>query len=158
MHNKASLALGLGIMIISAWAVVSAMYWPWKAALFPLVLGIPVFCLATAEVLWLLLGSTSQNPLMDVQPSADLPEQVTRSRMLVAIGWMLGLFVAIVLLGFPIAVPLFVFLYVKLQGREGWGLSLVFTLVVWGIFYGLFDRLLHLPFPAGWIQTWIGLI
>ncbi len=157
MHNKASLALGLGILIISAWAVVSAMHWPWKAALFPLVLGIPVFCLAAAEVLWVLLGSTSQNPLMDVQPSADLPEKVTRSRMLVAIGWMLGLFVAVVLLGFPIAVPLFVFLYVKLQGREGWGLSLVFTLVVWGIFYGLFDRLLHLPFPAGWIQTWAGL-
>ncbi len=157
MHNKASLALGLGIMIISAWAVVSAMHWPWKAALFPLVLGIPVFCMAAAEVLWTLFGSTTRGEVMDFQLSSHLPDKVTRSRMLVAIGWMLGLFVAVVLLGFPIAVPLFVFLYVKLQGREGWRLSLVFTLVVWGIFYGLFDRLLHLPFPAGWIQTWAGL-
>jgi hypothetical protein len=31
------------------------------------------------------------------------------------------------------------------------------TAGVWVCFYGLFDRLLHLPFPAGWIQTWLGL-
>jgi hypothetical protein len=35
--------------------------------------------------------------------------------------------------------------------------SAVFALVVWALFYGLFDRLLHLPFAAGWIPTWIGL-
>jgi hypothetical protein len=29
--------------------------------------------------------------------------------------------------------------------------------VAWGIFYGLFDQLLHLPFPAGWLFSWLGL-
>jgi hypothetical protein len=33
----------------------------------------------------------------------------------------------------------------------------VFTAVVWGFFYGLFDRLLHLPFPQGWLLEWSGL-
>jgi hypothetical protein len=42
-----------------------------------------------------------------------------------------------------------VLLYLELQGGEGWVLSIVMTLAVWGLFYGLFDRLLHLPFPAG---------
>jgi hypothetical protein len=69
---------------------------------------------------------------------------------------MLGFLAGIVLVGFPVAVPLVVFLYAKLQGREPWGLSLGLALGVWGLFYGVFDRLLHLPFPAGWIQTWIG--
>lgn len=45
-------------------------------------------------------------------------------------------------------------LYLKLQGGEGWLLSIVITAVAWGAFYGLFDRLLHLPFPAGWVLTW----
>jgi hypothetical protein len=49
-----------------------------------------------------------------------------------------------------VAVPLFVFLYLKLQANEGWILSAAFTAGVWAFFYGLFDRLLHLPFPAGW--------
>ena len=157
MHSKASLGLGVGIMILSAWGVISALAWPWKAALFPLVIGIPIFCLAATEVLWVLFGSTVRGETMDFQLSTHLPEQVTLRRTALAVGWMLGFFGAIVLVSFPVAVPLFVFLYLKLQGREGWGLSLIFTVAVWALFYGLFDRLLHLPFPDGWIQTWAGL-
>ena len=157
MHSKASLFLGFSIMICSGWAVATAMDWPWKAALFPLVIGVPVFFLAAGEVLWVLFGSPSQNQVMDFQLSAHLPAKVTLRRTLQAVGWMLAFFAAIVLLGFPIAVPLFVLLYLKLQGGEGWVLSIVMTLVVWGLFYGLFDRLLHLPFPDEWIQTWAGL-
>lgn len=156
MHSRASLALGIGIMIVSGWAVISAMEWPWKAKLFPLVIGVPVFLLAAAEVLWVLFGTARKEQAMDFQLSAHLPARETLKRTLVAAGWILGFFAAIVLLGFPIAVAFFVFLYLKIQGREGWVLCSVFTLAVWAAFYGLFDLLLHLPFPAGWIQTWIG--
>jgi hypothetical protein len=79
---------------------------------------------------------------------------VSLRRTALAAAWILGFFAAIVLLGFPIAVPLFVFLYLRLQGREGWLFSLVFTAAVWASFYGLFDRLLHLPFAEGWLITW----
>lgn len=157
MPSKASLALGLGIMVLAAWGVISTFSWPWKAALFPLVIGIPLFCMAAAEVLWVLLGSAPRSEARDFQFSTDLPPRAMLRRTLLALAWIAGFFAAIVLLGFPVAVPLLVFLYLKVQGGEGWGLSLVFTLVVWGIFYGLFDLVLHLPFPAGLIATWIGL-
>jgi hypothetical protein len=61
------------------------------------------------------------------------------------------LLAAIVLLGFSISVPLFVFLYLKLQGKESWILSVVLAAVAWVFVYGLFDQLLHLPFPQGWL-------
>ena len=64
---------------------------------------------------------------------------------------MVGFFAAILLVGFLAAVPLFVLAYLRLQGRESWPLSLVFTAVVWGVFYGLFDLMLHLPFPSGYL-------
>lgn len=149
MHSKASLALAVGVLLLSGYGLIAAWAWPWKAALFPLVIGVPLFCLAVAEVLWVLLGRPeSKAGAMDFQFSTS---KGSLRRTAVSIGWMLAFFAAIVLLGFPIAVPLFVLLYVKLQGGEGWVLSIVMTLVVWGIFYGLFDRLLHLPFPAGWL-------
>jgi len=157
MHNKASLALGVAIMIVSGWGFFSALAWPWKAALFPLAIAAPLFFLAAIEVIWVLVGSAAKSEAADFKLSDHLPRDVTLRRTGLAVGWILGFFAAIVLLGFLAAVPLFVLLYLKLQGREGWGLSLVFTLAVWGLFYGLFDRLLHLPFPDGWIQTWIGL-
>jgi hypothetical protein len=39
----------------------------------------------------------------------------------------------------------------RLQGREGWIFSLLFSGTVWLFFHLVFDRLLHLPFPAGWL-------
>jgi len=158
MHNKASLSLALLIMLASGYGVITAWSWPWKAALFPLVIGIPVFCLAAAEALWALFGKRpADGRASDFQLSRDLPEKETRRRTAIAIGWMLGFFAGIVLVGFPLAVALFVFLYLRLHGRESWTLSLTFTAVLWGIFYALFDRLLHLPFPAGWLSSWFGL-
>lgn len=157
MHNKASLVLGVAIMIGSGCAVFVASGWPWKAALFPIVIGIPVFCLAAAEVLWVILGSASASPAMDLRMSSDLPARIIARRTLQAAAWMIGFFAAIALTGFPVAVPLFVFLYLRLQGRESWWKSLAFSALVWGCFYGIFDRLLHLPFPAGWIQGWLGI-
>ena len=60
------------------------------------------------------------------------------------------------LVGFQIAVPLLVFLYLRLQGKESWLFTLVFTAAVWACFYGLFDLLLHLHFPDGWLFSGFG--
>ena len=159
MRSRASWLLSLCIMALSAWAVLTAMAWPWKAALFPLVIGIPIFCLASAE---LLLGlfrpdAGSGGKAVDFQLSPHLPSELVLKRTLAIFGWILGFFFAILLVGFSIAVPLFVFLYLKAQGREGWVRSAILTLVAWAFFYGLFTHLLHLPFPDGWIQAWIGI-
>jgi len=157
MHSKASLILGIGIMLLSGAAVVVAMDWPWKAKLFPLAIGIPVFCMAATEVVWGLLDPAARSEAMEFKLSEQTPGRTAVRRTLLAMAWMLGFFAAIVLLGYPFAIPLLVLLYLKLEGREGWIFSGVFAIMVWAIFYAVFDRLLHLPFPAGWIQTWAGL-
>lgn len=153
MHNKASLSLAVLVMLVAGYGIITAWAWPWKASLFPLAIGAPLFCLAAAEALWLLLGkSEPQGEAMDFQLSTH---EQSLKRTAIAVAWMLGFFAAIVLLGFPAAVPLFVLLYLKLQGGERWILSIVVTLLVWGIFYGLFDQLLHLRFPDGWLRSWL---
>jgi hypothetical protein len=152
MHNKASLALSVAVMVLAAWGVFSAWSWPAKAALFPLVISIPLFLLAAAEVVWVLLGS-EQSTAADFKLSEHLPKDVALRRTAVAVGWILGFFAAILLLGFGVAVPVFVFAYLKVQGKAGWVFTAVFSAAVWGFFYGLFDLLLHLPFPDGWVQS-----
>ena len=151
MHNKASFALAAAVMACSGYAVYAASGWPWKAALFPIAIGIPVFCLAAAEVVWSLASSADSARAMDFEMSADVPAPVAARRTALTVGWMAGFFATIALIGFPYAVPLFVFLYLRVQGREGWIFSVLFSAAVWGFFYLVFDRLLHLPFPAGWL-------
>ena len=154
MPNRTSLALALAIMAVSGWGVFSALDWPWKAKLFPLVIGIPLFCLAAAEALWAIFSKQHAAAAADFKLSEGLERDVVLRRTALAAGWIIAFFVLIVLVGFPIAVPVLVFVYLKLQGKESWLFSAVFTAVVWALFYGLFDLLLHLHFPDGWLLSW----
>jgi hypothetical protein len=143
-------------MAISGWGVYTALEWPLKAKLFPLVIGIPLFCLAAAELMWAIFGKDHEGQAADFKLSEGQPHDVVLRRTLLAAGWILALFAMVLALGFLVAVPLFVFLYLRLQGREGWLFTTVFTAAVWACFYGLFETLLHLPFPAGWLLAWPG--
>ena len=157
MHSKASLILGAGIMLASGAAIFIALDWPLKAKLFPLAIGIPVFLMAMAEVVWGVLDPAARSEAMEFRLSEQAPGRSGAARTLTAVAWMVGFLVAIVLIGYHLAIPFLVFCYLKLQGREGWTLSAVIALAVWAVFFTVFDRLLHLPFPAGWIQQWLGL-
>ena len=150
MHNRSSLILSLGIMAVSAYAALGALAWPLKTALFPLVISIPLFCLAAAEAVAVVLSGPRFGMTKDFQrPPAEVPGTLAARRSLIAIGWILGFFALIVLSGFLVAVPVFLLAYLKVQAKEGWLFSIVFTAVVWVVFWGLFDYLLHLPFASG---------
>jgi len=60
--------------------------------------------------------------------------------------WILGFYAAIHFVGFPLAVPLFVFSYTKGYGG-GWRVSALLAVLSWGFVYSLFDTLLHVPWP-----------
>ena len=64
--------------------------------------------------------------------------------------WLWGLFCAIHLIGFPIALPSFVFLYVKLYGGS-WLTTTLLTALTWGFLYGIYDNLLSVPWPKPWL-------
>jgi len=65
------------------------------------------------------------------------------------LAWMAFFIMLVFLLGFPTAVPLFIFGYLFIAGRESWLLSTALALIAWGAFYLLFQKLLHFPFDAG---------
>lgn len=136
-------------------AVCLALDWPWKAKLFPLVIAIPVFCMAAAEVIWGLLYPADRTATLEFQLTDQGAGRDTVRRTLQAVAWMFSFFLAIVLLGFQAAIPLMVFSYLKLQGRERWALSGVFAISVWAAVYVVFGRILHLPFPDGLALQWL---
>jgi len=147
--------MSLSLMVIAAWAVITALKWPFTTALFPVVVGIPVFFLATSEFFSSL--SKRKETVREVSsenaiPSEEKAEPLPVDRALVAFLLIIGFFLIIALLGFLIGVPLFIFLYLKIYGREKWGISVGFTAIAWACFYGLFIWLLNIPFEEGWLQ------
>jgi hypothetical protein len=124
-----------------------------------LVTGIPLLILATVQLCADLFArsSASSATRMDLDFTSDVAPDVARRRTVSIFGWIVGFIVLVFLLGFPLAIPVFVFAYLAPQTGVGWRLKIFLAIAAWGCFHALFERLLHLPFEAGRIQTWLGL-
>jgi hypothetical protein len=134
-----------------------------QARLYPWAIGIPMLFLAIVQVIMDLRGvkakESSDGPPtpMDFQFTQEIEPALAKRRAITMFAWLLGFFVAIVLLGFNLAIPLMMFTYMRFQGKESWVLSLTLTVIAFVFYYGLFVKLLTLPFPEGLLLTWLGL-
>ena len=142
MRYSGRTLLSFGLMVISGWMVFKAMGWPLRTGIFTIVVGIPVFCMATVEVFLSLLGNQEESEY----------QGLSARRAFLAFLWIIGFFLLIFFFGFSIAVPLFVFLHLRWHGKERWAIALALTGATWVFFYGLFVWLLSTPFPEGWVQ------
>jgi hypothetical protein len=135
--------------------------WRMQARLYPWAIGIPMLILAIVQVILDLKGiqakPQSDATPMDFQFTKEIDPATAKKRAIIMFSWLLGFFFGIWLLGFPIAIALMMFTYLKIQGGESWGLSIALTIIAWLVFWGLFVKLLTLPFPEGLIITWLGL-
>ena len=142
MRLSGAALFSLGLAVVAGYAVYSALRWPPKAALFPLVMGIPLLVLALVQ-----LG-------VELRLPRTAPAGQATGRALAVLAWMAGFILLVLLLGFPPAVPLFVFASLLIGGREGWAWSAALAAAAWGAFHLLVQRLLHFPFEPGLISGW----
>ncbi len=147
--------LGVSVTLIAAYAFYDSWHWPYKAALFPRLISVPLLVLGLWETCLSLFGTEEQKQgaAVDFELSTDVDPITARNRTLSLLLWTLGFFALIPLVGFLLADPLFIFLYLKLEGKEGWLVSISLTACCWLFMEGLFDRLLHIPFAPGWLSS-----
>jgi len=145
--------LGLAATVTGGYTLYASMDWPLKTALFPKVIGVPLLLFAIIEMALSLFVAEEKRTghAVDFELTTEVDPIVARRRTSAITAWVLGFLGLILLFGFPLAVPLFVFLYLKVGGKEGWFLTLLLTALSWLFMEGVFDRLLHLPFAQGWI-------
>ncbi|MBI2360318.1 MAG: tripartite tricarboxylate transporter TctB family protein [Deltaproteobacteria bacterium] len=132
--------LAFAVALAALYALYASLHWPLRAALFPRVIGIPLLLLALAEMLLSVLREEKEREghAVDFELTTDVDPVVARKRTLAILAWTVGFLVLIVLIGFPIAVPLFVFLYLRTAGKEGWVLTILITALSWLFMEGLF--------------------
>ena len=161
MKFKLELIFTILLIVFFAFFIWEAREWRLQARLYPWAIGIPMLILAVVQLLLEATGKTKQgdsdSPRVDFQFTQAMDTRVALRRTLNIFSWILGFLIATWLVGFSVTIPLLVFLYLKVQSREGWVLSLVLTGAAWLFFWALFDRLLHLPLPEGQLFVWLGL-
>lgn len=151
MQPRLAGLFSLFVIVLAAWGVLSTLGWPLKTAFYPRTIGLPLLALAAAEFILIMRGApeSTSSGAMDIELSQGVAPAVALRRTLGIFAWIGGFLAAIVLLGFPIAVPLFVFAYLRGQAREGWFTTLILVAIAWFAFTAVFVRLLHLPFVEG---------
>jgi TctA family transporter len=148
---------GGALVVTLAWALWEARDFGFRAGLFPVVIGVPTLLLALVH---LAREATGRRPSPEPgahETPADVPPEIATRRAREICGWILGAFVAIWLLGFSIATALTSLLYLTVSARERWSLALVLSAVTYLFVWGVFERGLAVPFPAGSLLVWLGL-
>jgi hypothetical protein len=153
----ADLAITTGFLLVAIAAIVQAREWPFRTALFPLGTG---FVLLGAAALKLVVDlaavrrrSAAEKTVLKDDETEDEAEQdvfvtAKRAEWISALGWMSSFFLMLWLLGALVTIPLYALLYL-VAWRESVLVAGIYALASWLFVYGLFDRLLHVPLPAG---------
>ena len=139
----------IGVVMLGALFV--AKDWPVRASIIIFLLG-SIGVVLTALQLRLDFKAARADRAKVLRPTFEVQaiEHQGRWGSLEIWAWLWGLFFAIHLIGFPIALPLFVFLYVKLYGGS-WLTAIILTAVTSGFLHGIYDYVLSVPWPKPWI-------
>jgi hypothetical protein len=129
-------------LMLAIFVAMDAMAWtyPYKAGLMPLVVGLPGAVLCLFQV------------IVELRHAGATPVLLAPvGRELQMFCWLTAFAVAILLLGFLIAVPLMLYLYLRFDSHEPQWLSLTIALAGVVVIYGVFDQLLS-------VQLWDGFL
>lgn len=147
------------LMAVFAYATVTALSYPEGAKMFPLAIAIPSFVLALALVFVSLRSRGTAVAPRPPEPDEDptlTPEERARRTSVIGL-WILGIFAAVYLLGFLVAIPVSAIAYLRFAARESWVTSAGVAGVCWALVFGIFDRLLHLPLRPGELLRMFGI-
>jgi putative tricarboxylic transport membrane protein len=150
LHFGPSALFTLSVVVLLALALWQSRNFGFRAGLFPWAIGIPTIILACAQLARDLYGKkkkTSTNISVSFEQEVA-PTEVKR-RTISIILWTIGFFLAIWLLGFSYAVPLTMVAYLALPARERWTMVLSVSFFTWLFYWGLFEKMLNVPFPEG---------
>ena len=128
--------------------------WTGEAARLPRVITITGLVLVTLYAAFHFASpSSGAGRIMDIgRTRTGDARRVLMLRTVKAIGTTFGLVLAIWLIGFQVALPAYVFLYLFIFGNVRWWVALGWFVVFLVLIYGFFDLVIHIP----WIDPVLG--
>ena len=129
--------------------------WPNIAKIMPVyVAAIPGIILVLVQLYrevtgWQGRRGTAGGIDMDEVSDVQLDRQTELRRTVGYFAWFIGGALGIWLLGLVMALPLLVFLYTLIEGKEKWYIALIATACAYALVWGLFEYMLETRWPPG---------
>ena len=134
MRIKASSWFPILLLLIMAVAIgISSTFAFWESWLLPIIVAGFIFVLAAVQIYRELSAKERVTTV-----AGEEPAEVKGAGFGSVLGWVLGLPLAIYLLGFIMATPLFLLCYLKLR-RHSWAVSIATAALTTVAIYGIFE-------------------
>ncbi|HEX7936145.1 MAG TPA: tripartite tricarboxylate transporter permease [Paraburkholderia sp.] len=145
--------IGIGIYML-----VTAQSWLLMARIGPTVIASILVIAGTCSLLYKVFvipahaGAAHAEVGIHMDVSSDhaekLPNKVTLMRAARFFGWFVGFLVCMSVIGMIPTVPIVIVAFMRIEGREPWRLSLILAACVTALIYGVFDQIIHIPWPS----------
>lgn len=141
----------LFVIAVLAAAVYAASDWPLRASIIVIVLGSAGLAMATAQLIIDIVGrGRGDRPKprleMELPTHEDTDPRANLLGTFEIWGWLIGLMVAIRIVGLPLALPLFVVVYAKWYGAR-WLLALFLGALLAAFIIGVYQQIMHVYWP-----------
>ena len=151
------------LAIFVAMVAIAATYPP-DTRFLPFVIGIPGIVLALIQGASELIDSRRaaaparratlrETTAAKAEAILEPPGDVRREIVLLA--YLVGLAAAVLMLGFWLAIPLFVIAFLRFRERETWTLTLTLTASAWVMLYLVFDSVLGIIVHEGFLTEYV---
>lgn len=142
------------IIVVLVAAVVVASSWTLRASIVILALGSVGVVLATAQLLIDVFGAApagpKRAPVYELPTEEDPDPRSTFWGSVEIWGWLIGIVLAIPLVGLPIALTAFVFLYVVAYGGS-WRVGVFLAALVAAFIFGIYEQIMHVYWPESYL-------
>ncbi len=169
MSVDGKVLMSLVMLAIFVAMVAMAATYPPDTRFLPFVIGIPGIVLALIQVASELIDSRRAAAPTAAAPArrATLRETTAAKaeaileppgdvrREIVLLAYLVGLAAAVLVLGFWLAIPLFVIAFLRVHERETWTLTLALTATAWGVLYLVFDSVLGIIVHEGFLTEYL---
>ncbi len=159
------------MLALVGWMMVEALNWRWAARVGPMSIGLFVLVIGVLSLLnqvfsrAMVVAREAREAETEVKEAralhmdtvadyGEMPRRMVLQRAAVFFGFLLLMMGGIATIGFLPAIPLFIILFMRLEGRERWSLTLAQAVFIPLFVYVVFHRLLRLPWPQTLLGDW----
>ena len=138
LRGRGALLMAIAVLAVFVYVAYETQTWSTRSRLLATTIAVPAIVLALAQLV-------REARALGVARIVPAEARVARS----AVVWATAFFVSLWMLGLLVTVPLFTVAYLRFAASERWLYAGVYALVAFLFLVLVFDRLLHIPLPAG---------
>jgi TctA family transporter len=155
-QNRGPQLLFLAALIgFAGWAVADSLPRVFSMSVFPITIGVLTLIPLTILAIGMLTTSRPKTFLFDANKDVALVRRQAHSD-LYYLGWLVALLAVSALLGFVVAIALFIFIFLRYEARASYTISTV-ACVAFLLLLAVFAQTLVLEYPEGLLQDYVPL-